>query len=51
MITMETIDDISEVDIVGINVPTGVPLLYELDDVTLKPIAHPDALAPLKGNA
>jgi 2,3-bisphosphoglycerate-dependent phosphoglycerate mutase len=26
------LDDISEADIVGLNIPTGIPLLYELDD-------------------
>jgi 2,3-bisphosphoglycerate-dependent phosphoglycerate mutase len=32
-------DDISEEDIVGLNIPTGIPLVYELDD-ELKPITH-----------
>lgn len=31
------LDDISESEIVGLNIPTGVPLVYELDD-DLKPI-------------
>lgn len=31
------LDDVSEEDIVGINVPTGQPLVYELDD-NLKPV-------------
>lgn len=31
------LDDISEKDIVGLNIPTGMPLVYELDDDTLKP--------------
>ncbi|HOW92584.1 MAG TPA: 2,3-bisphosphoglycerate-dependent phosphoglycerate mutase, partial [Anaerolineaceae bacterium] len=31
------LDNISEVEIVGLNIPTGVPLVYELDD-DLKPI-------------
>lgn len=26
------LDDVSEEDIVGLNIPTGIPLLYELDD-------------------
>ena len=30
------LDDISDQDIVGLNIPTGVPLVYELDD-ELKP--------------
>ena len=29
----------SEEEIVGLNIPTGVPLVYELDD-ELKPIRH-----------
>ena len=32
------LDDISDADIAGLNIPTGVPLLYELDEATLKPI-------------
>lgn len=33
------LDDISDEDIVGLNIPNGVPLVYELDD-NLKPIRH-----------
>ncbi|WP_339910957.1 2,3-diphosphoglycerate-dependent phosphoglycerate mutase [Symmachiella dynata] len=33
------LDDVSEEDIVGLNIPTGVPLVYELDE-NLKPIRH-----------
>jgi len=33
------LDDISEQDIVKLNIPTGIPLIYELDD-NLKPIKH-----------
>jgi 2,3-bisphosphoglycerate-dependent phosphoglycerate mutase len=33
------LDKVSDHDIVGLNIPTGVPLVYELDDV-LKPIRH-----------
>lgn len=33
------LDNISEEDIVGLNIPTGLPLVYELDD-NLKPIKH-----------
>ena len=33
------LDEISDQDIVGLNIPTGVPLVYELDD-KLKPIRH-----------
>ncbi|HEX6301171.1 MAG TPA: 2,3-diphosphoglycerate-dependent phosphoglycerate mutase [Acidimicrobiia bacterium] len=31
------LDDVSEEDIVGLNIPTGIPLVYELDD-DLRPI-------------
>lgn len=33
------IDNISEKNIVELNIPTGVPLVYELDD-EFKPITH-----------
>ncbi|OGV67388.1 MAG: phosphoglyceromutase [Lentisphaerae bacterium RIFOXYC12_FULL_60_16] len=33
------LDSISEADIVGLNIPTGIPLAYELD-AQLKPIRH-----------
>ncbi len=33
------LDNISDEDIVNLNIPTGVPLVYELDD-ELKPISH-----------
>ena len=42
------LDDISPDVIAGLNIPTGVPLIYELDD-DLKPIKSPDAIAPLQG--
>ncbi|HXV71864.1 MAG TPA: phosphoglyceromutase [Acidimicrobiia bacterium] len=32
------LDDVSEDDIVGLNIPTGIPLVYELDD-EMKPIS------------
>ena len=43
------LDEISEEDIVGLNIPTGMPLIYELDS-ELKPIdrrylGDPDAVA------
>jgi 2,3-bisphosphoglycerate-dependent phosphoglycerate mutase len=43
------LDDISDADIVELNIPTGIPLVYELDD-RLTPIRHyylgdPDAAA------
>ncbi len=33
------LDDVSEEEIVGLNIPTGVPLVYELDE-QLRPIKH-----------
>ena len=33
------LDNISDAEIVGLNIPTGVPLVYELDE-SLKPIKH-----------
>lgn len=45
------LDGVSDDDIVGVNVPTGIPLVYELDEETLKPIKaggtylDPDAAA------
>jgi len=33
------LDNVSDEDIVGLNIPTGMPLVYELDD-NLKPIKH-----------
>jgi 2,3-bisphosphoglycerate-dependent phosphoglycerate mutase len=43
------LDNISDDEIVGLNIPTGIPLVYELD-AELKPIRHqylgdPDAIA------
>jgi 2,3-bisphosphoglycerate-dependent phosphoglycerate mutase len=43
------LDNVSEQDIVGLNIPTGIPLVYELDD-QLKPLRHyylgdPEAVA------
>ena len=36
---MKYLDDVSERDIVELNIPTGVPLVYELDDA-LRPLGH-----------
>jgi len=36
---MKYLDNISDNEIVGLNIPTGVPLVYELDE-SLKPIKH-----------
>ena len=33
------LDNVSDDDIVDLNIPTGIPLVYELDD-DLKPIKH-----------
>jgi len=33
------LDDISDDDIVGVNIPNGIPLVYELDDA-LRPLRH-----------
>jgi len=42
------LDGISEQEITELNIPTGVPLVYELDE-NLKPIRQSDAIAPLQG--
>lgn len=34
---MKYLDDISDEDIVGLNIPTGQPLVYELDE-NFKPV-------------
>src|SRR5262249_4768727 len=33
------LDDVPEAEIVGLNIPTGIPLVYELDD-DLRPLRH-----------
>jgi 2,3-bisphosphoglycerate-dependent phosphoglycerate mutase len=33
------LDGISDADIVGLNIPNGIPLVYELD-ANLRPISH-----------
>mmetsp|Transcript_38464 Transcript_38464/g.56518 ORF Transcript_38464/g.56518 Transcript_38464/m.56518 type:complete len:284 (-) Transcript_38464:340-1191(-) len=42
------LDGIPEDAITGLNIPTAVPLVYELDE-DLRPIPHPQAIAPLSG--
>jgi 2,3-bisphosphoglycerate-dependent phosphoglycerate mutase len=42
------LDGIDESTIAELNIPTGAPLVYELDD-TLRPIPSPMAIAPLQG--
>jgi 2,3-bisphosphoglycerate-dependent phosphoglycerate mutase len=34
------LDNVSDQEIVELNIPTGIPLVYELDEKTLKPIKH-----------
>ena len=51
---MKYLDNISDSDIVGLNIPNGVPLVYELD-ANLKPIRHyylgdADAVAKAAGS-
>ena len=46
---MKYLDNISDAEIVGLNIPTGVPLVYELDE-ELSSIKHyylgdPDEIA------
>ncbi|HDQ13775.1 MAG TPA: 2,3-bisphosphoglycerate-dependent phosphoglycerate mutase [Sediminispirochaeta sp.] len=33
------LDGIGDEEISGLNIPTGLPLLYELDELTLRPLA------------
>ncbi|MFM2185673.1 MAG: 2,3-bisphosphoglycerate-dependent phosphoglycerate mutase hypothetical protein [Pseudomonadota bacterium] len=35
---VKVLDGISETDIVGVNIPNGIPLVYELEDGSLKPL-------------
>lgn len=46
---VKMLDNVSEEDIVGLNIPTGVPLVYELDDqlnaIDRKFLGDPDAVA------
>ena len=42
------LDGIDESTISELNIPTGTPLVYELDD-NLKPIPQAGAIAPLQG--
>ena len=36
---MKYLDDVSDEEIVELNIPTGIPLVYELD-ANLKPLKH-----------
>jgi len=42
------LDGLSEEVIAELNIPTAVPLVYELDE-NLRPLPHKDAISPLKG--
>ena len=42
------LDGIADDEIPGLNIPTGIPLVYELDD-ELQPVKADGALAPLSG--
>ena len=42
------LDDIPDDEITELNIPTGVPLVYTLDD-NMMPIPDPAAIAPLSG--
>ena len=33
------LDNVSDEEIIGLNIPTGIPLLYELDDA-MRPLSH-----------
>jgi 2,3-bisphosphoglycerate-dependent phosphoglycerate mutase len=43
------LDGISNDEITGLNIPTGVPLVYQFDPHSWKPIKHPEAIGPLSG--
>jgi len=46
---VQHLDDIPSSEITELNIPTAIPLVYELDE-NLKPIPHPDRIAPLNGH-
>lgn len=43
------LDGVSEKTITGINIPTGVPLVYKLDEYTLRPVPHGDKALHVPG--
>lgn len=45
---MKHLDNIPDDVIAELNIPTGVPLVYELD-ASLKPVKQTDAIEPLSG--
>ena len=44
---MKFLDNIPQDQIAELNIPTGVPLVYSLDE-NMKPIPHENAIAPLQ---
>mmetsp|Transcript_2479 Transcript_2479/g.3187 ORF Transcript_2479/g.3187 Transcript_2479/m.3187 type:complete len:307 (-) Transcript_2479:480-1400(-) len=46
---VQHLDDIPSDEICELNIPTAIPLVYELDE-NLKPIPHPDRIPPLNGH-
>ncbi|KAF0700706.1 Aste57867_8760 [Aphanomyces stellatus] len=46
---VQHLDNISKDTITGLNIPTGVPLVYDLDE-NFKPIRHELAIEPLSGH-
>jgi 2,3-bisphosphoglycerate-dependent phosphoglycerate mutase len=45
---VQHLDDIPSSEITELNIPTAIPLVYELDE-NLKPIPHPLRISPLNG--
>ena len=45
---VQYLDGIPNDAITELNIPTATPLVYEFDD-DMRPLAHPDAIAPLTG--
>ncbi|HEX9681755.1 MAG TPA: phosphoglyceromutase [Acidimicrobiales bacterium] len=43
------LDDIDSDTIAGINIPTGIPLVYEIDPATMRPATTTGAAPPLRG--
>lgn len=37
---MKYLDHVPDNEITELNIPTGIPLVYELDDVTLRAVKH-----------
>ena len=45
---LKYLDEISDEEITKLEIPTGVPLVYQLDE-KLRPIKNPKAVGPLSG--